>query len=59
MSTESLVISTTEMRLEQNVATLEWLIARHPGHDALMDALEAVYTALIVVRNIQKVAENT
>lgn len=51
MNTESLAISTAEIRLDQTVVILEWLVARHPDTDSLVLALESVRTALIIVRN--------
>ena len=53
MTTESIAISTAEMRLEQTAVIVEWLIARHPDKESLVRALESVRTALIVIRNTE------
>ena len=53
MTTEAIAISTAEMRLEQTAVIVEWLIARHSDKDSLVRALEAVRTALIVIRNTE------
>lgn len=49
---KSLVFSTTEMRLEQTVAMIEWLMVNEPDDDSLQRVLELVRTALITLRNL-------
>lgn len=53
MNTTSMVISTSEMRLEQTIALVEWLIAKDPDDESLARVLESVQTALILLRNIE------
>lgn len=51
MTTEALVISTAEIRLDQTASLFQWLLVKHPEQGALADALASVRSALVVLRN--------
>lgn len=58
MATESLVLSTLAIRLQQSSVLLEWLVEKRPADDSLRGALESLRQVELTVTNTVAVESN-